>query len=186
MTIKLNSDVDISSLRAKWREKAKIRKEMSIRPSQYSHQHGRPRLKRPRKLGRPPKTLTPCDLCVLAHLVEVFPKWRYSADMADILGFPVSEIETALGRLYSLGVVAPRVHCDGYRPYDWRGKPGRRGLGASPAVKSLLASYLAERSVTVNVHTSAQPSATTSATTMQPLEPDESGHDGCATTSDRD
>ena len=102
--------------------------------------------------------------------------------MADILGFPVSEIETALGRLYSLGVVAPRVHCDGYRPYDWRGKPGRRGLGASPAVKSLLATYLAERGVTVNVHSSTQPSATT----MQPLEPDESGRDGCATTSDKD
>jgi hypothetical protein len=145
LTRKLIDVVDTESQRARWRDDARLRKEMAKRPALYGHQHGRPRLKRPRKLARPPKRLTDCDLCVLAHMVEVFPKWRYSADLAVILGFPVSEIETALHRLYSLGVVASRVHCDGYRPYDWRGKPGKGGLGASPAVKQLLAEYLEAR-----------------------------------------
>lgn len=143
MTRKLIDVVDISSRRERWREQDRIKRLRE--KDQTGHCYGRPRLLKPRKT-RPPKRLTECDLSVLAHLVQVFPKWRYSADLADILGFPQSEVETALLRLYSLGVVAPRVHCDGYRPYDWRGCPGRRGLGASPAVKELLASYLAERS----------------------------------------
>ena len=118
-----------------------------------SHRRGKRRTGKPRKPARPPQTLRDCDLATLAALCDVFPSHRYAAEIAEVTGFTVDDTDRALSKLYALGVVSCQARCKGYRLPTWLARPGRRGLGASPAVKALLATYLADRSA-VNVHSS--------------------------------
>ena len=119
----------------------------------HGHTHGRPRTGKLRKLP-PPKSLTDDALCILAYLVISFPSPRYAADVVNDTGIAANLVDYWLPRLAALNVVNHKAMRGGYRPSLWLARPGRRGLGASPAVKSLLATYLAERQATVQIDSS--------------------------------
>lgn len=109
-----------------------------------SHRRGKRRTGKPRKPQRAPQKLRDCDLATLAYLCEVSPSQRYASEIAESTGFTVHDIDRSLIKLYALGVVSCQARCNGYRLPTWLARPGRRGLGASPAVRAALAMYLAD------------------------------------------